>query len=324
MREMENIGLNWKMILKPHMDEIKKQNENINVESLFAPLISMLNSNRIPSKVMISDSNVVGYSYILPAMGIRDRNIASMGFLRDEDSNKERGKIILEWLEGETKKEDKLLILDGLYNISSLEGSIIAMGYKKSDRIKLIGNIDEILERISNSEFKDVEMSTEVIHSSEVNPAAISEVQYQAYSSSPDKVLLILENGKNITFETLLSGYYGKILSSSSIVLVNSDGILGSITISDGSDEITQRGIPLIVDFFTCNNYRTMGYGLFILKKSLESLKLLGYKNVQLWVNRSSDAYNYYLKRGFKPTDEENTTYWKDFRLLNNGHNKST
>lgn len=318
MKELENVGLKWDLILKPHIEQIQNQNPGMNVKSLFNPLISMLNSNRIPSRVILSAGKVMGYAYVLPAMGIRDRNIASLGFMEDDDSNRSRGESLLKWLESESSRENKLLILDGLYNSSFLDDSMNKMGFHKSSRVKMMGRIDEILESVSHYNFHEIEMSTEVLHSSDVNPEALSEIEYTAYSESPDKVLLILENGRNITFEILMSGYYGKILTSSSIILVSKDGILGSIIVSDGSEEIIGKNIPLIVDFFTSEIERNKGYGAFILKKSLESLKLLGYKEVQLWVNQYSNAYQYYIKRGFNKTGEENTTYWKDFRLIKN------
>ncbi|MGP6240202.1 GNAT family N-acetyltransferase [Cuniculiplasma sp. SKW4] len=318
MKELENVGLKWDLILKPHIEQIQKQNPDMNIKSLFTPLISMLNSNRIPSRVILSAGKVMAYAYVLPAMGIRDRNIASIGFIEEDDSNRSRGESLLKWLEGESSRERKLLILDGLYNSSFLDVSLREIGFHRSTRIKMIGHIDNVLEKLSHYNFEEIEMSTEILHSSDVNPEALSEIQYGAYSESPDRVLLILENEKNITFEILLSGYYGKILTSSSIILVNRSGIVGSITVSDGSEEIIGKNIPLIVDFFTSKIERSKGYGIYILKKSLESLKLLGYKEVQLWVNQESSAYQYYLKRGFNKTGEENTTYWKDYRSIKN------
>ena len=314
MREYENVGLRWENILREQIQNVQDEYPEIDVRSLFAPLISMLNSNRIPSKIILSSGKVEAYGYILPAMGIRDRAISSVGFVKDSISNLPRGEKIIEWLENETIREGKLLIIDGLYNSSFLEEALQSHGFTRSNRVKMIGDIDRIVEKLKRVDTSGISSKLELLHSAEVDPSAVSMAQLESYSTSPDRVLLIMEDGKNVTYSILLSGYYGKVLGSASLVAVNSSGILGSITVTDGLDEISYRGIPLIVDFFTEASRRHTGIGSYLLLRSVESLKLLGHTQVQLWVNTSAEAMEFYVNCGFIISGGENTTYWKDFR----------
>ncbi len=319
MDKIDNVKLNWDVILEPQISSIQRDYEGTDVRRLFQPLIEMLNSNRVPSKVILNKGEIAAYSYILPPVGIRDRIVSSMGFLKDEEGNVSRAENMLEWLEAKARSEKKLLILDGIYNASFLEQDLLKKGYIKIKRVKMSFPLNQYKNILDEENIGNIEESTEIVNPVNINPDLISKIQEEAYASNPDRILLFKDSIKNITYNILLSGYYGKILSSPSFVLVSSEGILGSILVTDGSEEVTMKNIPLIVDFFTNPSFRNAGNGSFILYQSLRNLFLLGFKKVQLWVNENSPAYNFYMKKGFQRERDENITYMKDFRESNQG-----
>lgn len=314
MEELTNIKLDWNIILGKQIATLQEQFSNIDAAKLFRPIIDLLSSNMIPSRVVISRGEVYAYSYILPSGVLDDRIICTIGFTRDSEDNVDKAETILKWLDELSARSAKLIIIDNMFNGTFLNGTLEKQGYTMDRRIKMKSTLKNIMEMKDKSEFTEsLNQETIIMKVDEVDINKISIAQYDAYCDSPEHYLLYRKDGENLTYDILFNGYYGKFLPSPSCVLYN-NGVAGACIITDGREEFVNTGVPLIVDIFVNKDFRNNGFSSFLIRYAAEKLQLLGHTEIQLWVNEYSKARSIYRDIGFMDTGEIETLYWKDFR----------
>lgn len=313
MKEVNNIQLEWGDILMKQMqafDQISDQNLST---SLYASLIEKLNSNQIPSKVYFKDGIPKCYGYLLPSTDSSDRILCSIGFESEDETLKEMGKKILEWFIEVGKSQGKLLILDGVFNGVFFEETVQQYGFSVANRVKLICDLETIIENLS-VKVENVHSDGLLLNVDEVDIEELCTAEENAYSDSPDKFLLIRNGGKNVTLQVILQGIYGKPLNAASGVIYSSS-VEGMIIVTDGTVEIFKNSTPLIVDIFVAPEYKRKGIGSKLMLYAARKLKILGHNQVQLWVNKDSQAYNFYNSIGFFYEGEDDRLSYLDFRL---------
>jgi GNAT superfamily N-acetyltransferase len=318
MEELRNIKLEWKSILFPQIRVLKEKYPEMDAEKMYEPLVEMLSFNRIPSRVFMSEGKPVCYGYILPPVGLDDRIVCSMGFSEDDNKFFSKGKQMLDWFKSKAQPEKKLLIVDGIFNGNFLINQMKDLSFNRIYRVKLLGEnklLVKMLENIKNKVLKD-ETNFIEIENEEIQVEQAEKAQLEAYSESPDKFLLIRKGIENITHQITKSGYYGKLLNSPSKILHNGKEVIGSIQVTDGSYEFLQVGVPLLVDIFVNKNYRGKGFGKFLLYIGSSKLSNLGFQQMQLWVNKDSNVYEFYKKLGFKENGEDDLMFYLDFRSV--------
>ena len=315
MEKVNNVKLDWNLILLSQKRLFQDKFRDMNADEVYAPVIDMLNNNRIPSRVIVSNGRICSYGYVMPPQGIDDRLICSMGFVNKDESYIKKGIDILSWFSEMASKESKLLIIDGIFNGEEFFSELEKLNFTRAYRVKLIGNLDTIMERMKKSYESLRERNENFIElqNDEISMKELGIAQSEAYNGTPDEFLLIQKDGHNITPEIINSGYYGKILFTPSRILHNGE-IIGSVQVSDGSFEFFRINTPLLVDLFISKKYQGKGYGSYLLYQSCKKLKNLGYSNIQLWVNRDSTSYKFYKDSGFQDEGEDDLMYYRDFR----------
>ena len=315
MEKVNNVKLDWNLILSSQKKVFRDKFKDLNADEVYAPVIDMLNKNRIPSRVILSNGRICAYGYVMPPQGIDDRLICSMGFVNKDESYIKKGIDIVNWFLEMASKESRLLIIDGIFNGEEFFTKIEELEFTRAYRIKLIGNLDTILERIKKvyESIKTGEDNFIELQNDEISMDEVAIAQTDAYGGTPDEFLLIQKNHNNITPKIINSGYYGKILFTPSKILHNGE-IVGSVQVSDGSFEFFRINTPLLVDLFISKKYQGMGYGSYLLYQSCKRLKTLGYKDIQLWVNVDSPSFKFYKDSGFEEEGEDDLMYYRDFR----------
>ena len=314
MEELTNIKLDWNIILGKQIDTLQEQFPDLEAAKLFRPIIDLLSSNMIPSRVVISRGEVCAYSYILPSGVLDDRIICTIGFMRDSEDNMDKAETILKWMDELSARSGKLIIIDNMFNGTFLNGILEKQGYTMDRRIKMKSPLKNIMERKDESEFTgNLNQETVILKVDEVDIDKMRIAQYDAYCDSPEHYLLYRKDGKNLTYDILFNGYYGKFMPSPSCVLYK-DGVAAACIITDGREEFVNTGVPLIVDIFVNKEFRDNGFSSFLIRYAAEKLQLLGHTEIQLWVNENSKARSIYRDIGFMDTGEIETLYWKDFR----------
>ena len=79
MEKVNNVKLDWNLILSSQKKVFRDKFKDLNADEVYAPVIDMLNKNRIPSRVILSNGRICAYGYVMPPQGIDDRLICSMG-----------------------------------------------------------------------------------------------------------------------------------------------------------------------------------------------------------------------------------------------------
>lgn len=314
MKEVKNIQLEWGHILMKQMqafDQISDQNLS---KSLYASLIEKLNSNQVPSKVYFKDGVPKCYGYLLPSADSSDRILCSIGFESEDETLIEMGKKILEWFIEVGKSHEKLIILDGVFNGAFFEETVQQYGFLVANRVKLVCDLETIIENLSEK-VEHVHSHGLLLNLDEVDIGELCIAEENAYIDSPDKFLLIRNEGKNVTLQVILQGIYGKPLKAVSSVIYGSS-VEGMIVVTDGTVEIFHTSTPLIVDIFVAPEYKRKGIGSTLMLYAARKLKILGHNQVQLWVNTDSQAYNFYKSIGFSYEGEDDRLWYLDFRRL--------
>ncbi|MCL5888936.1 MAG: GNAT family N-acetyltransferase [Candidatus Thermoplasmatota archaeon] len=315
MEKVSNVKLDWNIILSSQKKMLKEKIKDLSVDNIYAPIIEMLNNNKIPSRVIMSNGAIGPYGYIMSPQGIDDRLICSMGFMNKDDSYKAKGSDVVEWFLSIASKTSKLLILDGIFNGEGFFDELPKFHFNKAYRVKMIGNLDLVIKKLAKESQKFIDSHHDFIElqNDEISSRDIAAEQSGSYKGTPDEFLLISKNGMNITPDVINSGYYGKILTTPSRIINNGE-IIGSIQVSDGSYELLRNETPLLVDLFVAKNYQGKGYGRYLIYQASKSLRNLGYSDIQLWVNRNSNSYDFYRKMGFEEEGEDDLMYYRDFR----------
>ncbi len=314
MNEITNAQVSWEIILKKQIDSLDKIYQVNNSIEFYKPLIERLNNNQLPSKIYMRDGKSLCYGYMIPQADAPDRILCSMGFDSEDQKLIEVGKDILLWFVNTAKEQKKLLILDGIFNGNFFSGIVKSTGFVSAKRQKLISDLNVLIDNIREKKGPQLASGDLVLRIDEVDLEELCTAEDIAYQDSPDKFLLIREGGKNKTPEILLKGTYGMTLNAASCILYG-EGIMGMIQVTDGTMEIFNSGVPLIVDIFVTPQYRRKGVGSKLLLYAAEKLKVLGHSMVQLWVNENSIAYNFYQSIGFTSTMEDDLILYNDFRM---------
>jgi Acetyltransferases len=313
MNEIHNVQIDWGVILKKQMDVLDKMPNFNRSGEVYAPLIEKLNSNDVPSKVHFKEGVMQCYGYMLPYIDTPDRILCSMGFASEDPDLIDLGKSILEWFITTARDQGKLLILDGVFNGNFFEKTMETYGLIAANRKKLICNLDTLVEHLSGINETISEERSLQLQIDEVDMEELCIAEENAYGDSPDRFLLIRDDGKNITPKVMLQGIYGKPINVACCVFYGS-GIEGMILVTDGTYEIFRNGTPLIVDVFVDPAFRHRGTGSKLMLFAARKLRMLGHTQVQLWVNGDSQATRFYESMGFLFEGEDDLLTYLDFR----------
>ncbi|MCL4323731.1 MAG: hypothetical protein M1498_04730, partial [Candidatus Thermoplasmatota archaeon] len=72
MEKVSNVKLDWNIILSSQKKMLKEKIKDLSVDNIYAPIIEMLNNNKIPSRVIMSNGAIGPYGYIMPPQSIDD------------------------------------------------------------------------------------------------------------------------------------------------------------------------------------------------------------------------------------------------------------
>ncbi|MGP6294228.1 GNAT family N-acetyltransferase [Caldiplasma sukawensis] len=301
MEELKNVKIDWKAILSEQIKELSQKYGENKVSEYYEPLIRMLSENKIPSRVVIRKGMVSAYGYILDSELSDDRKLGFIGFSKEENHSPEDLKIITGFFEEKCREKSSTLIIDGIFN-NPFPGLMSELDYNAINRVKMIRDVD--------SNFKNISEDENMFQLSNFKVEDLNLFQEDQYSRETDSVLLLRKKGKNETFSYIYRGIYGKPIWEASLIIYM-NGIAGICAITDGSQELSYRGTPLIVDFSVRSDLRGKGLGKRLMFQVLKKLHLLGHKDVQLWVSVENPAHEFYKKLGFRETEETETIHYK-------------
>lgn len=288
--KLDNYRLNWDVILKKEIDFLSKKYPDIDIKGSYASIVTLLNENKIRSRIIMHKNELVGYAYIMDSNDKSDRLYADIGFISSKKINEERLGELFEWLIGIASEEKKKLMLNPIYNGNDLSDQyLIKSGFKTIIRKRMV--ID-----LSDYTYKKLEKEYDVSGISDINMDLYSDAEYEAFKYTSDKFLFSNKREDRIqTVINLFNGDYGDIIKEVTVILKNKGRISGAVISSKlGFDR------AFIVSIFVKRAYRKTGMGKYLLFTALNRLKALSYHYVFLWVNAENFARDFYLHYGFK------------------------
>ena len=299
---MRNMKLDWNSILDGQIQWLENLYKNDEIRSSYNTIIPLLTDNKIPSRIIISGGKVLAYSYYIKGNEEDDRLYSTMGFQsKTIDDNKITS--LLDWLISASKKENKIIIMNGVFNEpDNFKELISKKDFNVINRIRMeldLSNqvVDDYKE---NTKFKLTKIHKE-------NLQEVCELLYDSFRSLPERFLLPAGNNKaNLLAKGLLEGTFGKFLDEISYLASDAnDDIIGGMVFTDGSTEF--KHIPLLLFIFILSDFRGQGLSEEIICGVLNKIKKSGIREIQLWVDKNNFAYNIYKKLGFKQCENEKT-----------------
>jgi predicted GNAT family N-acyltransferase len=288
--KLDNYRLNWDVILKKEIDFLSKKYPDIDIKGSYASIVTLLNENKIRSRIIMHKNELVGYAYIMDSNDKSDRLYADIGFISSKKINEERLGELFEWLIGIASEEKKKLMLNSIYNGNDLSDQyLIKSGFKTIIRKRMVIDLNDYT-------YKKLEKEYDVSGIRDINMDLYSDAEYEAFKYTSDKFLFSNKREDRIqTVINLFNGDYGEIIKEVTVILKNKGRISGAVISSKlGFDR------AFIVSIFVKRAYRKTGMGKYLLFTALNRLKALSYHYVFLWVNAENFARDFYLHYGFK------------------------
>ncbi|MCW6168247.1 MAG: GNAT family N-acetyltransferase [Thermoplasmatales archaeon] len=296
--ELNNVKLDWNGILDKQINKLEEKYPENNIRQAYSQIISLLNENKIKSRVITNGKSVICYSFMIDYSGFIDRLYAVLGFEDESYVDAARAENLLTWIESEARKEDKSVVIGDIYNgtetISNLLGE---HGFFKMERIRLeLGLKDYFPTHAEN-------FSREFNEIFSVTPASYSDAQFDAYSGEDDVLLFPSTRNERIpSTARILEGEIGKLIPEASFVLKEGEKIIAGIISVETENKNGSSRRALIADIFVDKNNRKKGLGKEILSKSLDKLKEMNFDSVILWVSLNNPARFLYFNLGFRET----------------------
>ncbi|MEM0139922.1 MAG: GNAT family N-acetyltransferase [Ferroplasma sp.] len=287
--KLENYRLNWDIILKKEVDFLSKKYPDIDIKNSYSSIISLLNENKIQSKIILDRKEFIGYAYIMAPADKSDRLYADIGFISPKKITEERVKIFFDWLIEIASKNKKKLMLNPIFNGNEISDKAIA----KYNFVTIVRK--RMVLDLNTYKYQKLEEKYDTAGINNLNMLLYADAEYESFKYTSDKILFSNKREDRIkSVEALFKGEYGEIISDASIIINNKGRISGGIISSRlGFDR------SFIVSIFVKRAYRKQGMGKYLLLSALNRLKALSYNYVYLWVNSNNFASKFYSDYGF-------------------------
>ncbi len=294
--QINNVKLDWNSILEKHVDKLQEMYPENDVRQAYGNIISLLNDNKIKSRVIINGNRAICYAFIVDYSGFNDRLYAVMGFEDAGYVEDSRIENLVSWMEKEGKESRKSVVVGDIYNSNPrVEEFLSSGGFKRLERIRLELKLDNYTQEMPD----DGGYVFDGIYS--VTPGAYSDAEYRAFLGGDDIILFPAEHEQRVLFTSqIFDGRLGKIIPEASAVIKDGEKIIAAILSVEAGSTVNSDKRALIADIFVDNDYRKNGLGKLILARSLSALRTLGFNSVILWVSTNNPARSLYDKFSFR------------------------
>ena len=297
--ELNNVKLDWNGILEKQINKLQEKYPENNIRQAYSQIISLLNENKIKSRVIANGNRVICYSFMIDYSGFNDRLYAILGFEDVSYADSKRAENLLTWIESEARKENKSVVIGDIYNCNeTVSDLLLEHGFYKMERIRLklaLGDYFPTSAENFSHEFNGI---------FSVTPASYSDAQFDAYKDEKDILLFASTRDERISLTaSILEGGIGKLIPEASFVLKDGEKIIAGIISVEADNTVESNKCALIADVFVDKNNRRKGLGKQIMSKSLVKLKEMNFDSVILWVSSNNPARFLYYSLGFKDTE---------------------
>jgi ribosomal protein S18 acetylase RimI-like enzyme len=307
--ELNNIKLDWNVILEPYISSMEKEYSTSNIRDRMQPIIDRLMENRIKSRVVISGGKVACYGFFIEPETFSDRIYGHIGFVSTETWSVQKLGTVLSWIVRESEKMGKMVFIERIFNQGAGADEFLeSEGFRKIERVKM--EIDLV-----NLNLREEEVSGDFTFSGleDINLTEFSDTEYQSYQNTQDSVMFGTNRNERLklTRSLFTEDLYGKIDYSSSFLCRKGKDLAGAILVSESNNE-GGKSSGFILTIFTKPLYRKIGIGRALLLKSLNSMRRSGKNSAILWVTESNMAKGLYEKVGFREAGAmRETLYYK-------------
>ncbi|HLH86449.1 MAG TPA: GNAT family N-acetyltransferase [Thermoplasmataceae archaeon] len=298
--EIQNIKMDWNLILEPQIRHYEEVYYDLPVRDSMRTIISQLNENRIPSRVILSSLEVAGYAFVINSSEMSDRSFGSIGFADEKYVNERRMETLVGWVEQIAFGNRRMAMVNPIFNDRGLSDRFLDnRGYSKRVRKKLTL-------KIKNANLSQEKLPTEikVLDLSHIDLAEYSRSHYEAFRNSLDEIMFpSSDQERNAQIRKMFDGYYGEPIYEACKILSKNNRIIGAIIVTQGQIRKTGIRIPLIADLFVSPEFRGNGLGQWLIGAAIEALEKLGFTETELWVTDGNPAESMYKRFGFRDTN---------------------
>lgn len=308
MLEIENIKINWKPLIAFQKGEYLRRYPFSDMERIFNNLEAMLEENRIPSRVLVSNGRVRGFAYLIDNPLFRRRINGYICFPDPGLYSDESLSGIIRWMvaTGRQRKSDVV--------IQDISGSHASDGLIISEDFEMLGRFGMKIQLASSTDsVTEVPDGVEVMDFSSFNFNEYLDAQGNAYSGTDESRFLIPENrsDRSELLRTVIDGSFGELIYEASFLARYQGKLVGAIMVCSGMNRTDGTRIPLIEDLFVLRDFRSRGIGTHLLSRSLKSLKDKNYSSAELAVSLGNNAMKIYEKTGFVKYGEPERMYMR-------------
>ena len=264
--EISNIKIDWGPILEGQIKYLEETYPDIAIRESFRGIISLLNSNKIKSRVILSGINVAAYGFVMESQHLDDRIYGSLGFTDPSFASETRLKNLIDWAENIASSMKRYLMINEIFNSESLgEKYLLDHGYAKHRRDAM--NISLIDLELEPEKFP-TEFEIAEIYGTTYQEYAKAE--YAAYEGSPDRILFhtASEMDRFTLAKSIFDGAYGDLIPSASLIVRHHGKLIGAVLATKKKTSGNSRG-ALIADIFVDRDYRGNGLGTALMQNSL-------------------------------------------------------
>ena len=294
--EIENVKINWKPLIAYQKGEYLKRYPFPDIERIFNNLEAMLEENRIPSRVLVTNGRVRGFAYLIDNPLFHGRINGYICFPEPNLYSDESLTGIIKWMisTGIQRKSD--VAIQDISGAAVNDGVIVAEGFEMLERtgmrIQIPSGHENHAQVPEGFEFSDF---------SSFDFQEYLDAQWNAYSSTVDSRFLIPENRRERSelLRTVIDGSFGEIIYEASLLARYRGKLAGAILVCSGMSRTDMSRIPLIEDLFVSREFRRRGIGTHLLSRALENLRNASYRSAELAVSSGNPALRIYERSGF-------------------------
>ena len=305
--EIKNVKLDWNLILKNYMEFVEAKYLGYPARKTFEPIIEKLANNLLRSRVVISGTEVVAYAYLMESGEMPNELYVSAGFLSEKYYSNARLKNLIEWIKSESVRDDKIPMLNEIFNATGeWEKVLYGAGFKRVRRTRMQIVFHD--REFSVSEFPKF---VSAFPFSKISPEAYAEFNYRSYLGTEDAILYSLTPEQSLIMaHSLFNEDYGKIIQEASFSIFVGDRLSGCIVFTDGNGPKSGDGTPLLADISLATEQRGRGMGKIMLTRALYEMQRIGYQKAVLWVSDTNHAKELYKGVGFSDANQPEEVFF--------------
>ena len=298
--ELNNVKLDWSVILENEISYYEKVLDSSNVREMYSGIIAMLVQNNLKSRVIISNNVVVAYAFLIRPNDFSDRIYAHFGFNSEMAANTTRLDTLIAWAINDARSSGLLLLFNAPFNGGKCFSDYVKeKGIESIERVEMKGSTE-----VSGIGSKLPDYANLVM----IENADIQEMDrslIEAFKGEREYILISRIKEDRVTkWHELLDGKsFGKVITSASPILASKGRII-AMAVSTYKEKI-----PLISNLFVIPEYQGKGIGKYLLDHIRKNLKD-AFHEVTLWVDRNSGAFSFYKKNHFYETGKEEVIYF--------------